>query len=378
MKDQNGILLESGTNEVEILEFQLDGQGFGLNVLKVQAIEQFDQEKVTEIQLAHPSVIGTYSYRDGVITLVDLAEELEMQTLDGADVEMQTLDGADAGDTLDSDDAAAVDAVLEAMPEDADIPGAEMLQADGEAPTDPEAEDVDTRIVLVLEFNERTTGFLVDGVNRIHRVSWSAISPISPYLAATQSKFTGSLAIEQREVLLVDMERILADIIPVTGAAYCIEDEQRETGAATNRAEVPIYLAEDSPTIRGVLEGLLKRGGYEQVHAFDNGLSCFEALQRTVEQVNAEGTPLGASVGVVISDIEMPRMDGMTLCRRVKTDLGLKQLPVILFSSLINEQIAAKCESVGADGYISKPRFAELMELVDTNCLARSAAEEGS
>jgi two-component system chemotaxis response regulator CheV len=367
MKDQNGILLESGTNEVEILEFQLDGQGFGLNVLKVQAIEQFDQEKVTEIQLAHRSVIGTYSYRDGVITLVDLAEELEMQAADDAD-----------GDTLEDIDATAVETVLEAMPGDPDAPEAELLQADAAAPADPELEALDTRIVLVLEFNERTTGFLVDGVNRIHRVSWSAISSISPYLAATQSKFTGSLAIEQREVLLVDMERILADIIPVTGEAYHLDDDQREAGAGTDRAEVPVFLAEDSPTIRGVLEGLLKRGGYEQVHAFDNGLSCYDALQRTVEQVNAEGTPLSASVGVVISDIEMPQMDGMTLCRRVKTDLGLKQLPVILFSSLINEQIAAKCESVGADGYISKPRFAELMELVDRNCLVRSAAGEGA
>ena len=67
MNENGGILLESGTNEVEVLEFTLDGQGFGVNVLKVQAIEQFNPTNVTEIQLAHPAVIGTYHYREAVL-----------------------------------------------------------------------------------------------------------------------------------------------------------------------------------------------------------------------------------------------------------------------------------------------------------------------
>lgn len=354
MKDHDGILLESGTNEVEVLEFVLAGQGFGVNVLKVQAIEQFDPEKVTEIQLAHDSVIGTYNYRSGVITLVDLGRELAMGT----------------GDLLPAHDAAAIDAVVDAMPrdDDADLPEVDDFQAESPQAQD---EDIETRIVLVLEFNEQTTGFVVSGVNRIHRVSWNAINPLSPYLASTQTKFTGSLNIEKREVLMVDMERILADILPATGDAYCVERAQAGTREATSRADVPILLAEDSPTIRSIVNALLNRGGYETVHAFDNGQACLEALQGFIRQAEQEGRPLTDLVGAIVSDIEMPLLDGMTLCRRVKTDLGLKDMPVILFSSLINDQIALKCQSVGADGYISKPKFADLMDLVDKHCLER-------
>ncbi|MEZ4387399.1 MAG: chemotaxis protein [Candidatus Krumholzibacteriia bacterium] len=354
MRDQEGILLESGTNEVEVLEFQLAGQGFGVNVLKVQAIEQFDIAKVTEIQLAHESVIGTYNYRDGVITLVDLSHALAVE----------------AAAVLPPEDAAAVAAVVEAMPTDrtAERPAQEAPAADAAG---AKPEDIETRIVLVLEFNEQTTGFLVGGVNRIHRVSWNAISPISPYLASAQTKFTGSLNIEKREILMVDMERILADIIPSTGDAYSLDRAHESSRAGASRADIPILLAEDSPTIRSIVTALLNRGGYEIVHAFDNGQSCFEAIQGFKQQAEKEGRPIHDFVGALVSDIEMPLMDGMTLCRRTKNDLGLRSTPVILFSSLINEQIARKCESVGADGYISKPKFSDLMDLVDKHCLTQ-------
>lgn len=351
MKDQDGILLESGTNEVEVLEFEMDGQGFGVNVLKVQAIEQFDVAKVTEIQLAHSSVIGTYNYRDGVITLVDLGTEMALHDLSALE-------------------SAAVEAVVEALPSADDAPAVEALSDQGARAGE---DNIETRIVLVLEFNETTTGFLVGGVNRIHRVSWDAISPISPYLAASQSRFTGSLNIEGREVLMVDMERILADIIPATGDAYSLKAAEESAREVRSRADVPVFLAEDSPTIRSIVTSLLNRGGYEDVHGFDNGLSCYQALQQTLEEAKTEGRPINSAVGILVSDIEMPQMDGMTLCRRVKTDLGLNDVPVVLFSSLINDQIARKCEAVGADGYVSKPRFGDLLDIVDSHSLPDEA-----
>ena len=342
MNKSGGILLESGTNEVEILEFQLDGQGFGVNVLKVQAIEQFDRSKVTEIQLAHPAVIGTYQYRDGVVTLVNLGQELEVHA---GDV-----------DVLSRPDSEAVDTVLAAMPE----PEPDAATDETNVVADP----TETRIVLVLEFNEVTTGFLVDGVNRIHRVSWNAISPLSPFLAATQSKFTGSLAIEEREVLVMDMERILADILPSASGAYHV-DEHHDTADDERRAQIPVYLAEDSVTIRDLITKELQHGGYEQVHAFDNGQACHDAIQNTVNEARAADRPVAEVLGILVSDIEMPLMDGMTLCKKVKNDLGLTDTPVVLFSSLINEQIRHKCDSVGADACISKPRFNEMVEMVD-------------
>jgi len=362
MQKKDGILLESGTNEVEILEFELDGQGFGVNVLKVQAIEQFDPERVTEIQLSHPAVIGGYRYREGIVTLVDLGHALAV--------------GDPSRDALAPAAAAAVAAALAAVGpvNDAANPPAPDAPRDGAGAGTGAAADgaaIETRIILVLEFNELTTGFLVGGVNRIHRIGWDSISPLSPFLAEVDSKFTGSLNIDGREVLVVDMERILGEILPSAGQEFRGQERRQATATAVDRAEVPVLLAEDSVTIRALLTRELQGGGYAHVEAFDNGEACYEALRSRLERARAEGRPDHEVVGVLVSDIEMPRMDGMTLCRRAKRELGLAAVPVILFSSLINEQIARKCESVGADAYISKPRFNELLEVVDAHVLGR-------
>jgi two-component system chemotaxis response regulator CheV len=359
MEKRDGILLESGTNEVEVLEFELDGQGFGVNVLKVQAIEQFAIDRVTEVQLAHEAVIGGYLYRDGVVTLVDLGRALGV-----TDADASVLDPADAQAVEEA--VAAAGPVADAIPASAQDDGATGALAAAEA--------VDTRIVLILEFNERTTGFLVSGVNRIHRISWDAISALSPFLAQVESKFTGSLNIDGREVLVVDMERILGEILPSAGAEFLIEGAEAGVDGPRDRASVPVVLAEDSVTIRSLLATELERGGYTDVETHDNGESCYLALRERVERARAEGRSPDEAVGVLVSDIEMPRMDGMTLCRKAKQELGLTDVPVVLFSSLINEQIARKCESVGADAYISKPRFNELLAVVDQHVFATGEA----
>jgi len=80
---------------------------------------------------------------------------------------------------------------------------------------------------------------------------------------------------------------------------------------------------------------------------------------------------------VILSDIEMPRMDGLTLCRKIKTELGMKHIPVIMFSSLINEQMIAKCKSVGADGYVTKPEMNKLIAMIDNLCLETGHLVEG-
>lgn len=352
MQGKEGILLESGTNEVEVLEFELAGQGFGVNVLKVQAIEQFVPDKVTEIQLAHPAVIGGYRYRNHVITLINLGKELRTHPA-GEDVLAET-------------DRAAIETVLAATPPMDDA----MPDDAGHAPRDEDAAAAggSQRIVLVLEFNEQTTGFLVDGVNRIHRISWNAISPLSPYLAAVQSKFTGSLNIDQREVLVVDMERILSDILPRACREHHIQSVQN-TELAQRRAGIPLILAEDSVTIRSLLTAELGRAGYTQVTTHDNGATCLAAVQEICAQARAAGRDPGDEIGAVVSDIEMPQLDGMTLCKKLKQEPGLGSTPVILFSSLINEQIARKCEAVGADAYLSKPRFDELVAVIDQHVM---------
>jgi two-component system chemotaxis response regulator CheV len=324
---KEGILLESGTNEVEILEFVLNGQGFGVNVAKVQAIEQFDRGKVTKMPQARSSMAGVLLFRNRTLPLIDLSSELGVTR--------------HASDYDDSNTLTAAD-------------------------------DEEKQIVLVLEFNNITSAVLVDGVNRIHRVSWKEISPLSSTLARTSAVFTGSVNIEKREILIVDMEKIIGEIFPESALqdiAAIPQDDRR----AASRGEARIYMAEDSAAIRTMVLQVLSKAGYTNVTAFDNGQACWDAIQQLKQRAQDEGHELGDYLHLVISDIEMPKMDGLTLCRSIKTG-DLAGLKVILFSSLINEQMAAKCRSVGADNYVSKPNSPQLIQTIDELCLVGAAA----
>ncbi len=334
----NGILLESGTNEVEILEFVVSGQPFGVNVLKIQAIEQYDPTRVTQIQLSHPSVVGTLLFRENCITLIDLTAEME-----------------DLVPDQESDVNTAVNSVI--MPEM--VAAATHTGDEDRGQSDPTG----NKLTLVMEFNNMKTAFLVDGVNRIHRVSWESIKPLSPFLASTDSKFTGSMQIQEREILIVDMEKVVTEILPKGQDLFSIEEA---TGPLVDeRAKVQIFLAEDSAIIRDKVREELAKANYVNLRTFPNGLECFKAISAIKEQAQVDGVAVSSIVGGLISDIEMPQMDGLALCKNIKENLHVKDLPVIMFSSLINEQIARKCEDVGSDAYITKPQFRELVQLLD-------------
>ena len=335
----DGILLESGTNEVEILEFVVGGQPFGVNVLKIQAIEQYDPTRITQIQLSHPSVVGTLLFRESCITLIDLSREMEDDIVDAEQSEVTE----------------AVDSVI--SPEL--VATAETSNEMAHGQTDPTG----NKLTLVMEFNNMKTAFLVDGVNRIHRVSWESIKPLSPFLSSTDSKFTGSMQIDKREILIVDMEKVVTEILPKGQDIFSVSEETGPQFA--DRASATIFLAEDSAVIRDKVREELAKANYTNLRTFPNGLECYKSLNEIKEKAQVEGTPVSTFVGGLISDIEMPQMDGLALCKNMKESLGIKDVPVIMFSSLINEQIARKCEDVGSDAYITKPQFRELVQLLD-------------
>ncbi|MBU8872039.1 MAG: chemotaxis protein [Gemmatimonadales bacterium] len=344
---KEGILLESGTNEVELLEFILNGQSFGVNVLKVQAIEQFDPQRVTRIQLSDPAVIGTLLFRESCITLIDLAFQLR----DPVEEDVPAIPPSTVEEVAD----------LVAESSGPDI----APEAGGE--TDP----LDSKLVLIMEFNDLKTAFQVDGVNRIHRVSWGDINPMSPFLSKTDSKFTGSIQIEGREVLIVDMEKILTEILPGNQAAFSVDGDTSHP-LFQARKDLTIFLAEDSSVIRNRVEHELAQSNYTGVVSFANGDLCYKKIVELHEADKAGTSPIRQNLAAVISDIEMPAMDGLALCRNIKDGLMLRDIPVIMFSSLINDQIAQKCVDVGADDFISKPQFAKLVELLDKHCLEGS------
>lgn len=337
---ERGILLQSGTNEVELLEFLLGEQGFGVNVAKIQAIEQFDPSRVTKMPMAHPAMAGMLLFRGRTLPLLDLRSEMGSA---------HCALGRESGDT-----------------------------ETGEAGTSSEGGDAvgNSKVVLVQEFNNFTTGFVADGVRRIHRVSWEDVYPLASMIAKSGAPFTGSFHIDEREILIVDMERIVADIFPASFREEMLAMEQKVQCAPDDRREtVRVLLAEDSTMIRTMLKEVLHQGGYSQVEDYGNGRETFEAISALAKaHPGSSGDDLAT---VLVSDIEMPSMDGLALCRNVKETMGLAKLPVIMFSSLINDQMAAKCRSVGADAHISKPEFAKLIGLIDQLSLGADARTAG-
>ena len=165
---KDGILLESGTNEVEILEFLLDGQSFGVNVAKIQAIVQFDAKNLTVIPLSPPSLAGMLLFRDRTIPLLDLKNVLGI---------MSTSTWG--------------------------------MEGDGEE---------ENRIVLVMEFNGLTSAAIIDGVNRIHRISWEDLKPLNPLLNDCTEEYTGTVTLNGRDILILDLEKIVGGL--VAGGAF--------------------------------------------------------------------------------------------------------------------------------------------------------------
>lgn len=301
------ILLESGTNEVEILEFFIGGQSYGINVSKILQIVTYDEEHFTETPESPESMPGVLLWRGETIPFIDLYKALSISR----------------------------------------------------------RQEVERPIVLVTEFNNLTCCFLIDGVNRIHRISWDKIDSMDPFLDQFSARVTGSVHVDDKDVLLVDFEYLVAELFPSTKLGYGDAIEMPSDVAPDMRAGKPILLAEDSPFIRHSILDLLKQAGYTDVQEFENGQLALEQLEKLRARSLDEGRDIAELVSLVISDIEMPRLDGLTLCKRLKDDSVYSNTPVIIFSSLINEQMAVKCQEVGADAHITKPQMGKLVQTLD-------------
>ncbi|CAK7047782.1 MAG: Chemotaxis protein CheV [Desulfovibrio sp.] len=300
---QTNILLEAGTNELEVVEFFLDedepGEGvykgyYGVNVAKV--LEIIRMPKVTEMpEVSHPCVMGAFNLRSQVIPLVDLSVWLGKK------------------------------------------------RHESESPK-----------VIVTEFNEVTTAFLVSGVNRIHRISWEMVEPPNTYISAMSSmSVTGVVKLEGRIVFLLDLERIVSDLNPKLGLRL---DEAIDWHAGPSYRAL---IADDSTVIREMLKDLMQKANFE-VESVTNGKDAWNILEGLKRRAKEEGKRVSDFLQVMVADIEMPQMDGHALCKRIKDDPDLKELPVILFSSLITDKLRHKGEAVGADEQIAKPEVTSL------------------
>jgi len=308
---KNEILLESGTNEVELAEFFLCKNCYGVNVAKIREFVPYNESSVTKIPNTPSGMIGMLMLRGKNIPLINLKQSLGLK-----------------------------DNSISERP-----------------------------VVLVTEFNNIVNGFLIDSISRIHRLSWSDINTLSPILAQHAHRVTGTVHIDKREILILDLEYIIGELFPNKMSSLS-EFENKENdleGLSLKelRNNYPVVIADDSGMIRKLIFNALKTEGYKNVRDFDNGLTAFNYLLDLKQKVEADHCPISDLVGIVVSDIEMPQMDGLNLCKRIKEDSVLSSIPVILFSSLINEQMIIKCKRVGADGHISKPEMKQMISCID-------------
>lgn len=289
------ILLENGTNELEVLEFTLAGHHYGINVAKIREILTY--QPVTPIPNAHPSVEGIFMPRDTMITVINLRNCLGLP--------------------------------------DADIDG----------------------LFIITNFNKLNIAFHVDEVCGIHRLSWAdIIKPDSTINVQESGVSTGVIKLEDRLIVILDFEKIVTDISPETGLQVSDIDELEER----NRSDAPIMIAEDSPLLCKLITDCLKKAGYVKLIINSNGQEAWDKLC----EFRNDGD-LDEKVHMVITDIEMPLMDGHRLTKLIKEDDELKHIPVIIFSSLVNEEMRRKGELLGADAQLTKPEIGKLVSAID-------------
>ncbi|AZJ19855.1 MULTISPECIES: chemotaxis protein [Bacillus] len=298
MSQAQSILLESGTNELEIVTYTVGENLFSINVMKVREI--INPFPVTTVPESHHAVEGVVQVRGEILPVINLATALNLKS------------------------------------------------------TKP----LDQTKFIISELNQMKVIFRVDEVHRIQRISWEQIDEPASLSMGLEETTSGIVKLDGKIILLLDYEKIVCEI---SGTGY---DNKSLAGLEqkTDRAEKVIYIAEDSAMLRQILEETLSSAGYTKMNFFSNGA---EALAQIEKLAKEQGEKMFEHIHLLITDIEMPKMDGHHLTKVVKDSEVMNRLPVIIFSSLITNELFHKGEAVGANAQVSKPDIQELIGLVD-------------
>ena len=292
-------ILKAGSNELELVDFRLykkDRDGvvyegiYGINVAKVREIIKLPE--LTELPGSESYIVGIFDLRGVVVPVVDLAKWMAITV-----------------------------------------------------PTEEEA-PIKKRVIIT-EFNNILIGFIVHDAKRIRRISWADIEPAS-FTASTgkldKSKITGITRIEGGEILLIlDLESIVEEM-GLFSANLEMDDGKLE------KFEGLALLVDDSSTARRIEKEALEKLGFEVVDA-TNGE---EGLQKLNELYSIYGDNLKDKLKLILSDVEMPKMDGYHMAAKINEDDRFKGIPLIFSSSISDAFADMRGETVGAEGYIVK------------------------
>lgn len=295
------ILLESGTNELELLEFTVGSNTYGINVAKVSEI-MMDQT-ITPMPNSPEEVEGVFIPRDKLISVIDLHKVLKTE---------RPANGKD--------------------------------------------------IIIVCQFNKMDVAFHVSSVRGIQRISWTDINEPPAVTGSLDNTYsgmsTGVAKVGGKIIIILDFEKIVSalnnsSVLDTSG----ITDSDHPDKLISDKR---IVVADDSQFLNKMIVSTLAKTGYKNVVSFQNGEDAWEYVL-SYKNKASDGKAITDLIACVISDIEMPKMDGHRLTKLIKDDPVLKKIPVILFSSLINEQMYAKGKQVGADAQFAKPQFNDLV-----------------
>ncbi|WP_050607463.1 chemotaxis protein [Clostridium niameyense] len=289
------ILLESGTGEVEILEFSINNKYYAINVIKVREVIEIDN--LTRVPQCHDAIDGLILCRNEILPLIDLNYIINNKR-----------------------------------------------------------DETRKFKTIICEFNRVKVAFKIDKVIGIHRIKWTEI--LKPDDISANSLVIGNIILNKKIILLLDFEKIVTDINPSTG----INENKIVEVDYKDRSNIKVILAEDSALIRTLLNDTLMKAGFKNLKLFDNGKQALDYLYKLVDKKKEN---FKEDVQILITDIEMPQMDGHTLTRKIKEHPFLRNLPVIIFSSLITDDLKHKGDSVGADAQLSKPDIGNLVNLID-------------
>ncbi len=293
------ILLESGTNEIEIMQFTIFGELYGINVAKVREIMMAD--KVKPVPHSHPSVEGIFKPRDILLTVINLPKYLTGQS----------------GDTNDRD------------------------------------------LFIITNFNKMNIAFRVQSVVGIQRISWNDIQkPDKTLNKGEEGVATGIAQCGGELVTILDFEKIVAEIAPETS----IQIDEIDALGERQKNYARIICVEDSILLAKLIERALRQAGYVNLVQFNNGQEAWNYLHAIKD---SDPDELREQAALIITDIEMPKMDGHRLTKLVKSDSNLRQIPLIIFSSLISPEMQIKGREIGADEQLSKPEIGSLVQVID-------------
>lgn len=306
---ETNILLESGTNELEILEFMVGNNHYGINVAKIKEILTYTPS--VPVPNSHPGIEGIIKPRNEVISVISMTRVLNLPEL---------------GD-----------------------------------------EALERSMYIVTNFNNLLTAFHVDNVIGIKRVSWTQINkPDSTISNGGDTVATGIVTLNDKLVIILDFEKIVAEISPETG----IQEREIDDLGYRERNNIPILYAEDSQLLSKMIHSCLEKAGYTNLISTNNGLEAWNYLNGIKGEPNFK-----ERVGLVITDLEMPQMDGHKLLKNIKTDPVMSHIPVVIFSSLINDDMKRKGDMLGADAQLSKPEIGKLVSAIDGLLLSRPSSD---